>query len=197
VDKAMAERPIVRHWRAYFLHPGLPPGGMARDELMLMKFGPGGVGKQVSSAIADAAARAGVEINYDRIEHVPNTLDAHRLMRWATGASAADDVAEGLFAAYFRDGEDIGDADVLARIGADAGMDADILRNLLDGDADRDAVTAEAAATLDMGFGGVPTQIFARRFPIIGAHGGGELVEALDRIDAKAGETKAGEVNPV
>ena len=144
VDELMRSRKVVRVWRPYFLNPDLPPEGMDRATLMRIKFGP-----EAARGMGDAIAAAGREVDldfrFDRIERVPNTLNAHRLVRWATGQGMQDAVAEGLFTAYFRHGQDIGNADVLVRIGAEAGLRADLVGDLLKGIADREAVASPRA----------------------------------------------------
>jgi predicted DsbA family dithiol-disulfide isomerase len=57
------------------------------------------------------------------MERTPNTLNAHRLIWLAGQQGKQHDVVEGLFAAYFNEGRDIGDPIVLADIGASAGLD--------------------------------------------------------------------------
>ena len=106
---------------------------------------------------------------------MPDTRDAHRLVRWAGGQGRADAVAEWLFRAYFSEGRDIGDAAVLADIGAAAGMDRAILEDLLAGDADRDVIEAEAGRARAIGVSGVPTHIFANKVAVVGA----QPIEAL------------------
>jgi predicted DsbA family dithiol-disulfide isomerase len=69
------------------------------------------------------------------MERTPNTIDAHRLIRLAGQQGKQDDVVEGLFAAYFNEGRDIGDAAILADVGASAGLDrAKILAMLASGE---------------------------------------------------------------
>ena len=47
--------------------------------------------------------------NHDKMERTPNTIDAHRLIWLAGQQGKQDDVVEGLFAAYFNEGRDVGD----------------------------------------------------------------------------------------
>ncbi len=184
VDALADERPVERVWRPYFLHPGLPPEGMSRKELVLMKFGPGGIGKAAMQGLHDAAAAVGLTLNYDAVTRVPNTLDAHRLARWAAGQGLGDFVAEGLFRAYFAEGRDIGEAGVLADVGREAGMDADLIRELLAGDADRAEVSHMAEQARDLGISGVPTHVIDRKALVVGAQGVDALRQAADRLAA-------------
>jgi predicted DsbA family dithiol-disulfide isomerase len=61
--------------------------------------------------------------NHDTMERTPNTVDAHRLILLAGQQGKQNEVVEGLFAAYFSEGRDVGDPAVLADVGAAAGLD--------------------------------------------------------------------------
>src|SRR6266446_6393811 len=76
-----------------------------------------------SDRFRPAGRSEGLVFNHDKLERTPNTLDAHHLIRLAGQQGKQHDVVEGLFAAYFNEGRDIGDPTVLADIGASAGLD--------------------------------------------------------------------------
>jgi predicted DsbA family dithiol-disulfide isomerase len=161
VDALRRRADIETRWHPYLLHPDLPPGGIGRAELMRAKFGDETRARELGLAVEDAANAAGLYLRLDAIEHIPDTRDAHRVMRWAAGQGVADALAERLFAAHFVDGRDIGDHDVLAALAGDSGLDTALVRELLAGDADRNAVQAEADRARAGGISGVPTVIAA------------------------------------
>jgi predicted DsbA family dithiol-disulfide isomerase len=88
-------------------------------------------------------------------------------------------VARGLFAAHFEAGADIADAEVLAGIATDAGMDGDLVRTLLAGDADRALVTDQAERARDAGISGVPSFVLNGKQMVVGAQPPAVLVSAL------------------
>jgi predicted DsbA family dithiol-disulfide isomerase len=92
---------------------------------------------------------------------------------------------EALFDAYFVDGKDIGDHDTLVRLSKKAGMDADLVAELLPGDADRELVTNEIAQAQAMGVTGVPTFIFANKYALVGAQPAAQLAEAFRTVAAQ------------
>ena len=161
VDALRGRAEIETRWHPYLLHPDLPPGGIGRAELMRAKFGDETRARELGRAVEDAANAAGLFLRLDAIERIPDTRDAHRVMRWAAGQGVADTLAERLFAAHFVDGRDIGDHDVLAALAGDSGLDTALVRELLAGDADRNAVQAKADRARAGGIGGVPTVIAA------------------------------------
>lgn len=185
LDAFGGEADIERRWHPYFLHPDMPEGGVDRAEFVRLKFGSDARARELGAGVTAAAKDAGLDIDYSRVKRVPDTRDAHRLVRWAGGQGRADAVAEGLFQAYFNEGRDIGDTAVLADIGGAAGMDRAILEELLAGDADRDIVNAQADRARAMGVSGVPTHIFANKIAVVGA----QPVEALRQAAKLAAAT--------
>lgn len=180
---------IERRWHPYLLHPDIPAGGMDRAELVRAKFGDEARARELGENVRAAARSVGLNIDYSRIKRVPDTRDAHRLARWAGGQGRADTVAEGLFSAYFTEGRDIGDREVLADIGAAAGMDRMLIVELLAGDADLDIVSAEADRARSIGVSGVPTYIFDSKVAVVGAQPPDYLkkaAEASQREDVAA-----------
>ena len=146
----------------------MPAAGLDHRAHYAAKFGEARA-QALRERVTEAGAAAGVAIRFDRIARAVNSLDAHRVMRWAEAEGAQDALASVLFQRYFEDGWDLGDHDRLAEAAAEAGMDRAVVARLLAGDADRDAVRAEAEAAAAMGVTGVPTFILGGRYAVSGA----------------------------
>jgi predicted DsbA family dithiol-disulfide isomerase len=170
LDRALAAagNPFAIRWRPFQLNPDMPPEGMDHRAYYAAKFGEERA-EALRRQIAGAAREAGITIDFARIARAPNSLDAHRLIHWAGAEGRQHDAAGILFRRYFQDGEDISYVSVLADAAAEAGMDPAVVARLLDGDADRDAVRAEADAARDMGVTGVPTFLIGGRYAVSGA----------------------------
>jgi predicted DsbA family dithiol-disulfide isomerase len=119
--------------------------------------------------IEEMGRKAGIAFAFDRIARSPNTLDAHRLIRWARAAGTQAAVVERLFAIYFVEGGDIGDRDLLADVAAANGLDRAEIRARLETDADRAAVEEEIATAQRIGVSGVPFFIVDGRIGLSGA----------------------------
>src|SRR5262249_24514225 len=156
-------------WRPYRLDPTVPKGGIDRRTYMRNKFGEGANVQAMGQALKAEGAKEGIAFDFDKIERRPDTLDSHRVIRWAAAAGLQDSAGARLFGAYFREGRDIGDPAVLEFLAADIGMDSIEVAELLGGDTDLAAVEREAKLAGEMGITGVPTFIFASRFVISGA----------------------------
>src|SRR3569833_4078124 len=97
----------------------------------------------------------GIEFDFGAIDRRPDTLESHRLIRWAEATGVQDEVVERLFIAYFENGEDIGDVRVLADIADISGMDGVEVAQMLESDEDRALEESEAQIAHEMGVTGV------------------------------------------
>ncbi|MFN0263763.1 DsbA family oxidoreductase [Tepidamorphus sp. 3E244] len=182
LDAALAQRPDVPvdiRWRAYKLDPTIPEGGVDRDQYLSNKFGDRA--KAIYAQIEDAGRAEGIDFNFAGIERSPNTTNAHRLIRWAYGQDAQGEVVEGLFRAYFVEGGDVEKPESLSKIATDAGMDAALVSDLLNSDADKQAVDEEVAQAHQIGIQGVPCFIFGARLAVMGAQAPEILVDTIDK----------------
>ena len=198
LDQALAATPEVEasvRWRPYQLDASIPAGGVDRKAYMEAKFGNSGRLRAAHDRLVELGREAGITFAFDRIELSPNTLDAHRLIRWAGGSGEAvqNAVVRRLFKAYFEEGRDIGSHEALVGLAGEAGMDAALVEALLASDADRDAVRAEIETASRMGVTGVPCFLLDGRYAVVGAQDTAVLADAIRRVaQAKAsGETLA------
>jgi len=184
VKAAVAQRPDYRPqivWRPYQLDPSIPESGADRRAYLAAKFKDPARLMQVHEALVSGGAEDGITFRFEIIEKAPNTNAAHRLIRWAHGAGVQDMVVEGLFAAYFTEGRDIGDPMVLADIAAAAGMERLTVLQLLSEGADKDAVTREHAMAVQGGVTGVPFAIFGGKVAVVGAEAPEQILKAMDQ----------------
>jgi predicted DsbA family dithiol-disulfide isomerase len=188
LERALSLRPEVPfdiRWRAYRLDPTIPRGGVDRRAYMKAKFGDSPRTSAMSDAIKAAGDSVDIAFAFDRIEKRPDTIDSHRLIRWAANDDRQNEVVERLFKAYFEEGRDIGDPAVLIDVASDAGMDGTLVRELLAKDADRELIEQEDALAHRMGISGVPTFIFANKYLISGAHDADKLVRVIDKTQSE------------
>jgi len=96
-----------------------------------------------------------------------------------------------LFRRYFEDGEDIGARDVLAEAAGEAGMDADIVRDLLAGDADKELIRREDMTARELGIQGVPSFVINSKWVMVGAQEPETLMRMFNKLLAKEAEEAA------
>lgn len=167
--EAEADHPFIVEWHPFQLNPEMPVGGMDRRAYLENKFGGKDRAIQAYLPVVEHAKAAGLDINLESIERTPNTLDAHRLIHWAGIEGRQTPVVAALFSAYFKQGRDIGDHDVLADIADMAGMDAALVRRLLKTDEDTQNIRDRDAHARNMGVNSVPTFIVASQHAVPGA----------------------------
>jgi predicted DsbA family dithiol-disulfide isomerase len=144
-------------WHPFELNPEMPRAGVDRRAYRSAKFGSWQRSQTLDAQVAAAGRSEGLVFNHDKIERTPNTIDAHRLI-WLAGQQGKQGVvAEGLFAAYFNEGRDIGDPAVLADIGASAGLDRSGILAMLASDEGQAEVRSELQRALNLRVSGVPT----------------------------------------
>ncbi|MET0574482.1 MAG: DsbA family oxidoreductase [Mesorhizobium sp.] len=198
LDKAVEAVPEVAvdiHWRPYQLDPTIPPQGKDRKQYMLDKFGSEERIRQIHERIEPLGAAEGIAFDFGAIEVAPNTLDAHRVIRWA--ATAGDGVqnrlVRRLFQLNFEEGANIGDHAVLVEAAREAGMDAAVVETLLPTEADRDTVMGEIGTAARMGITGVPCFLLQGKYAVMGAQDTATLADAIRQVAAAKAR---GELDP-
>ncbi len=196
LEAALADEagPVAVRWRPYQLDPTIPEGGLDRAEYMAKKFGARGRLQSVHDNLTRLGAEVGVPFAFDKIKRSPNTLDAHRLIRWAASAGVQEQVADRLFKAYFVEGRDIGDRGALVEIASQCGLDGKLVERLLADGADVDLVRQEIEQAQAMGVSGVPFFIFGGRFGLPGAQEPSVLRQAM--ADARQAMAEAADKAP-
>jgi len=184
LEKAVALRPdlpVEVRFHPYFLNPWVPREGISRTEYLTMKFGSPERYNANVPRIAAAAASEGLVYAPDKIQRQPNTLDCHRLIRWAEAIGAAPRMKQRLMDLYFTEGADLSDREVLVQAASDCGLDADRVREQLASDLDVEAVTRAADSAKDAGIDGVPCFIVGGVLAVSGAQSPEYLASAMDR----------------
>lgn len=187
---------IAVRYRPYQLDSDIPKEGIDRESYIIGKFGSPDALDEAHARLFALGADVGITYAFDLIEKTPNTLDAHRLVRWAAAEGLEEPMLERLFSLFFEEGADLSDIDTLVAAAEQVGLDGDDVTMKLEDGTDLDAVQAEIAHAGRIGITGVPTVIIENKFAISGAQTPDVLVEALRRIaaelDATQGEATKG-----
>ncbi|MEL7299710.1 MAG: DsbA family oxidoreductase [Pseudomonadota bacterium] len=193
LDRALAEHPdhpFTIEWHPFQLNPDMAREGMDRAEYLERKFGGKEAAVQVYGQIQRHADEIGLTANLGDIKRTPNTIDAHRLIHWAGIEARQGPVVDALFQAYFVEGRDIGDAEVLADIADSAGLDAAAVQKLLATDEDVQMIRDRDTHSREMGVNSVPTFIVAGQHAVPGAQPPelwskviAEITEKMDESD--------------
>ena len=172
-------------FKPFQLDPTASPGKAGPViEAYARKFGSRERAQEIIDHVTEVAAESGLEFRLDRALRA-NTLLAHRLLWLAQTKGRQIAMNERLLKAYFMDGLDIGDPDVLADCAADVGLDRDEVRAFFDSDAGLSEVRAEIEAAADMEITAVPTFVFDRKWMVPGAQDPDTFATVLRRVIAK------------
>ena len=156
-------------WRPFLLNPDMPRLGMSRIDYATRKFGGEDRARRFYAAISDIAAAEGLPVDFARIRRTPSSVDAHRLVRFATQAARAEDLVLAIFQAYFCAGADIGDTDTLAKVAASVGLDPVAARRFLTSDVAVEQIHADNLHAHRLGINGVPCFVIDGSSAIAGA----------------------------
>ena len=140
--------------------------------------------------MVDQGAAEGLDFRFDIVKP-GNTFDAHRVVHLAAERGLQHEVKDRFLDAYHSQGEEVGDHDVLVRLAADAGMDAEEVRAMLATDDFADAVRADEEQAVEYGISGVPFFVLDRRMGVSGAQPTEVLLQALEQAWAARTEDTA------
>lgn len=192
--EAHAGHPFAVQWQPFQLNPDMAPGGVDKRAYLAARFGGAGKLDAAHQRLKDMARQAGLDMDPDVPQRIPNTLDAHRMIHWAglEGRQAA--MVSALFRAYWREGRDIGDKAVLAALAGEVGMDAAAAARLLASDADTDDILARDRDARAKGVNAVPTYLIAQQYVLSGAQPVTLWGQVIDELAAQSGGTSSSEV---
>jgi len=187
LERALAEKgeepKVFIGWRPFQLNPDMPAEGMDRKAYLEAKFGGEQGAQRIYDNIRQAGETVGIDFNFSAVGRTPNTINSHRLIDRAGQEGKQDSVVEGLFHAYFLEGRDIGDTDVLVEVAAAGGLDADATRAYLESDEDAERIRGEDVMARRMGVQGVPCFILNRKYAISGAQDHRVFLQAFSQIE--------------
>jgi predicted DsbA family dithiol-disulfide isomerase len=144
-------------WRPFELNPDIPKAGLDRRAYRARKFGSWEQSQALDAQVTAAAQPDGLVFRHELMERTPNTINAHRLI-WLAGREGKQNAAvEALFAAYFHDGRDVGDTDVLIDIGTSVGLNGAQVSEMLASDEGLADVRGELDRARKLQVSGVPT----------------------------------------
>jgi len=188
--------PTLVSWYPFQINPAMPMSGMALDEYLEKRFGSADKLQPAMDELTLIGKAQGINFNFDKLKRVPNSLDAHRLMKLAeTEHLSSSELAENILRGFFEIGLDIADRDVLIDIGGDSGLSRTEINKTLDSDLSRRIVLSQEAHVRQNGVTGVPDFLINKRLFAVGAQSTENLISIFDR--AMFGEESDLPVSPI
>ncbi|OJJ11991.1 disulfide bond formation protein DsbA [Alphaproteobacteria bacterium AO1-B] len=189
--KQVPNIPVEVRWHPFQLDATLPKTGKDRKQYLSDKFGGMERANAFYSQIKAAGTEEGIPFDFDAIKLSPNTLDCHRLILWSRADDVQDDVVERLFKAYFVNGEDLTKSELLVRISEEAGMQSDLVEQLLETETDLDKIITQIGKAQESGVTGVPCFIIDGRFVLAGAEKAETIAAGIMHADATRTDVEA------
>ena len=187
LSRLEGEVAVQLHFQPFELHPDMGPEGAEVVPYLSKKYGMSA--EQVAQNqqnIAVRGAAVGFEFRMDRRSRTYNTFDAHRLLHWAELRGRQPALKNALFKAYFTDGEDPSNHELLVRLAGDVGLDLAEARTLLQSDRYATEVREREQFYLQQGIHSVPAVIVNDRHLIQGGQPVEVFEQALRQIAAAA-----------
>lgn len=174
--------PTDVHWYPFQLNPEMPAEGLSFDQYLTRRFGsPDNVAPALEHLVKEGQ-EAGIDFRFDKISHVPNTLPVHQFLYIAESRELDQSaLAEHLLSAFFEQGSNIGDLEVLVDIGAAHGIAADDVSAAIADEKAREIVLSREREVRGSGIVGVPGFLLNRRLLVVGAQSPDTLVNAFDQ----------------
>lgn len=184
LERALARvAPGIRaelRFQPFELNPQMPPEGQDAIEHLRAKYGISEAQVRANGeALRQRGEAVGFAFDIDKRKRVWNTFDAHRLLHWAELEGAAKQIAlkKALLKAYFIDGQNPSDPEVLVRLAGESGLDAERAKEILASDEYAAATRARERLYTDAGIHSVPAIIIDNQHLI----SGGQPVEVFER----------------
>ena len=178
IEQLKAPIKIQRVWYPFELNPTMPEAGMDRQTYRSNKFGSWEYSQRLDAQTVQATASDGIEFRYDLMLITPNTLKAHRLTWLADQEGKATEMAERILRAYFSEGKDITQVEILAQLAAEVGLEADPVKAFLTSTQGVKEVKAMEQQAASRNIRGVPN-IKIGRETIVGAQSVDVFLSAL------------------
>jgi predicted DsbA family dithiol-disulfide isomerase len=162
VDKLKQEFDLSVEWLGFEIHPDTPQAGM-----LLSTMFPQLDTQNMFRHLRDMAAPYG--ITFADIVHVSNSRMSLEASEFAKDQDKFDQFHSALFRAYFSQGMDIGDIEVLTQIGSEASLDGDALAQALQTGKYLPRIENMRKEAARLGVTAAPTFIIENRESIVGA----------------------------
>jgi len=137
------------------LNPDMPQEGIERDEYLKMKFGGKEFAQPMYDRMTQEAEKEDLIFNLNNIKKTPNTVLSHLLIKLAEQINLQNQVKEKIYQAYFVEGLDIGNKNILINIATEFDIKENEVNNFFNPDNFK-KVNSYISIAKQKGINGVP-----------------------------------------
>ncbi|MCL6284349.1 DsbA family oxidoreductase [Ruegeria sp. 2012CJ41-6] len=188
LDQALAQSGVLAQlrWHPFELNPDMPPEGQNLREHIAAKYGTTtDQSQQMRQHLTGFGQDLGFTFNFHEDSRIVNTFQAHQVLDWAEAQGRQHPLKLALFEAYFTDGQDVSDPEVLIAAADRAGLESDAARAVLAAGTHAAAVREKQQFWTSRGITGVPAMVFGGKYLLTGAQGRETYAEILQRCLAE------------
>ena len=167
--ETLNENPFNIKWHPFQLNPEMPKNGMDRKKYLEQKFGSISGFASAYRPVIEHTKNFNIDLKLDKIQTTPNTMNAHRIINWAVLEDCQNKIVSELFKAYFVNGLDLGNNNILAKLASKYFMDEKSILRLLNSDNDISKIIDADRTARRMGIKAVPMFIVADQYAVSGA----------------------------
>ena len=167
--ETLNENPFQIKWHPFQLNPEMPKNGMDRKKYLEQKFGSISGFASAYHPVIEHTKNFNIDLKLDKIQTTPNTMNAHRIINWAVLEDCQNKIVSELFKAYFVNGLDLGNNNILAKLASKYFMDEKSILRLLNSDNDISKIIDKDRTARRMGIKAVPMFIVADQYAVSGA----------------------------
>jgi|TARA_B100001093_G_C26839063_1_gene1019689 predicted DsbA family dithiol-disulfide isomerase len=163
----------------FLLNPDMPKKGISRQDYLKYKFGSQEVAKPMYENMVLEAQKENIKLNLQKIKITPNTNFSHILIKIAFSKNIGHEVLSKTFETYFCKGENIGDKDVLVKIGKSSNINEKEIHEAFSSKQESEAINKSDTLARGMGINGVPFFEINNKTYVSGAQSTTNLIEAI------------------
>jgi predicted DsbA family dithiol-disulfide isomerase len=177
--------PVETYWHPFELNPDMEAEGENLRDHIMRKYGSS---VEQSQSARDHLTTVGKDLGFDfqwnEDSRIYNTFVAHQLLHWASESGQAQALNLALFNAYFTQGRDVSDPEVLIEVAASIGLDAEEATVVLQDQRYAETVRQKEQFWTSRGVSGVPTMVFDAKQASSGAQGVDTFARLLQHMTA-------------
>ena len=169
------------NWRSFQLNPQLKEEGISRKDYITNKFGEGANSEVIYERVRLAGEAVGLKMNFDKIIIQPNSSKMHSLIYAAKETNRDIELIENFFKAFFIDGMNLTDFEIVSKVASDSGLDSETINGVFHDNLFEKFVQEDIIMSKKYNITGVPFYVIDDSIGISGAQPPEVIVDAIDQ----------------
>ena len=169
------------NWRSFQLNPQLKNEGILRKDYITNKFGEGANSEIIYERVRLAGEAVGLTMNFDKIIMQPNSSKMHSLIYAAKETNRDIELIENFFKAFFIDGMNLTDFEIVSKIASDSGLDSETINGVFHDNLFEKFVQEDIIMSKKYNITGVPFYVIDDSIGISGAQPSEVIVDAINQ----------------